>query len=149
MQTCIGKRKVVRTMKALVVRQPYASLIAGGWKTIETRTWKTDYRGPLAICAGKKLMIPSHPVWDIEFVRDWRDQNLMPMGCIVAVAMLVNIRSMRDTKVEERRACCPWIEGTYSWVLRDVIATELIPVRGRLGLFEIPEFKESPREMPW
>lgn len=39
-------------MKALTVRQPWASLIAAGVKTIETRSWSTRYRGPLAIHAG-------------------------------------------------------------------------------------------------
>lgn len=40
-------------MKALTIRQPWASLIAHGVKTIETRSWSTKYRGPLAIHAGK------------------------------------------------------------------------------------------------
>ncbi len=40
-------------MKALTIRQPWASLIAAGVKTIETRSWSTRYRGPLAIHAGK------------------------------------------------------------------------------------------------
>lgn len=39
-------------MKALTVRQPWASLIALGVKTVETRSWSTKYRGPLAIHAG-------------------------------------------------------------------------------------------------
>ena len=39
-------------MKALTIRQPWASLIAAGVKTIETRSWSTRYRGPLAIHAG-------------------------------------------------------------------------------------------------
>lgn len=38
-------------MKALTLRQPWASLVALGVKTIETRGWSTSYRGPLAIHA--------------------------------------------------------------------------------------------------
>lgn len=30
-------------MKALPVKQPWANMIATGEKTIETRTWPTDY----------------------------------------------------------------------------------------------------------
>lgn len=37
-------------IKALMVRQPYANWIVKGEKTIERRSWRTDYRGPLAIC---------------------------------------------------------------------------------------------------
>lgn len=39
-------------MKALTVRQPWASLIAAGVKTIETRSRRTSHRGPLVIHAG-------------------------------------------------------------------------------------------------
>lgn len=41
-------------MKALTLWQPWASLIALGVKTIETRGWSTNYRGPLAIHAAKR-----------------------------------------------------------------------------------------------
>jgi hypothetical protein len=41
-------------MKALTIIQPWASLIAIGAKRFETRSWKTNYRGQLAIHAGKK-----------------------------------------------------------------------------------------------
>lgn len=40
-------------MKAITLHQPWASLIALGVKTIETRAWSTNYRGPLAIHAAK------------------------------------------------------------------------------------------------
>ena len=40
-------------MKALTIYQPYAALIAAGGKRYETRSWKTSYRGPIAIHAGK------------------------------------------------------------------------------------------------
>jgi hypothetical protein len=32
-------------MKALSVWEPWASMIASGVKTIETRSWQTSYRG--------------------------------------------------------------------------------------------------------
>lgn len=34
-------------MKALTVRQPWATLLAIEAKAVETRSWKTDYRGPV------------------------------------------------------------------------------------------------------
>ena len=39
-------------MKALTIRQPWASLFALGIKQMETRSWDTKYRGPVAIHAG-------------------------------------------------------------------------------------------------
>ena len=41
-------------MKAITLYQPYASLIAVGVKRFETRSWATNYRGPIAIHAGMK-----------------------------------------------------------------------------------------------
>ena len=41
-------------MKALSLWQPWAGLVACGVKTVETRSWSTRYRGPLAIHAAKR-----------------------------------------------------------------------------------------------
>lgn len=38
-------------LKALSIKQPWASLIAHGIKDIENRTWKTNYRGRIFIHA--------------------------------------------------------------------------------------------------
>ena len=40
-------------MKAITIKQPFASLIAAGLKEYEFRTWKTKYRGEILIHAGK------------------------------------------------------------------------------------------------
>lgn len=42
-------------MKALTLTQPWATLVAIGAKKIETRSWYTSYRGPLAIHAAAGL----------------------------------------------------------------------------------------------
>lgn len=41
------------TMKALTLTQPWATLMAVGAKRVETRSWSTNYRGPLVIHAAK------------------------------------------------------------------------------------------------
>lgn len=42
-------------MKALTLQQPWATLLATGRKRIETRSWKTSYRGPIAIHAAARI----------------------------------------------------------------------------------------------
>ncbi len=42
-------------MRGLTLTQPWASLVALGAKTLETRSWKTNYRGLLAIHAAQGL----------------------------------------------------------------------------------------------
>lgn len=56
-------------MKALTLQQPWASFVARGVKTIESRSWNTKYRGPLAIHAGASWS----PHW-LEWMSpdDWR-----------------------------------------------------------------------------
>ena len=41
-------------MRAISLWQPWASLVVIGAKTWETRSWDTNYRGPLAIHAAKR-----------------------------------------------------------------------------------------------
>lgn len=42
-------------MKGITLWQPWASAIACGVKTHETRSWKTRFRGPIAIHAAKHV----------------------------------------------------------------------------------------------
>lgn len=105
-------------MKALSLRQPWASMIADGRKTIETRTWRTRYRGPLAIHAS------AHPYEDL------------PTGGIIAVALLYGCRPMEAA--DEDAACIALYEGAYAWLLANVQPVELIRCKGRLGLWTLP-----------
>lgn len=48
-------RNGTQTMKAITITEPWATLILIGEKTIETRSWQTSYRGPIAIHAAKGM----------------------------------------------------------------------------------------------
>lgn len=85
-------------MKALTLHQPWASLIAVGLKTVETRSWSTKHRGPIAIHAGKQQMageIPLRLWWDnhdvLEPQIDTADWETLPLGKVVALANLVDV----------------------------------------------------------
>lgn len=41
-------------MKAITIKQPWASLIVVGIKDVENRTWKTNFRGRVLIHASAK-----------------------------------------------------------------------------------------------
>ncbi len=56
-------------MKATTLWQPWAQLVALGVKTIETRSWRTSYRGPLAIHAGLRRPPMMH-LPETRFTRD-------------------------------------------------------------------------------
>jgi hypothetical protein len=103
-------------MKALSIKQPWANLLASGKKTIETRLWPTDYRGPLLIVSSKA-------------------PKIHPAGYALAVAQLVDCRPM--TESDELAACCASYPGAFSWVMRDVRKVKIFPVRGKLGLYDV------------
>lgn len=84
-------------MKAITIRQPWASLIATGDKLYETRTWATKYRGPIAIHAGKQMdndafMFLVSPLATIEHLKACgiKPDNLT-LGAVIAIADLVNV----------------------------------------------------------
>lgn len=87
-------------MKAITIHQPWASLIAVGAKKIETRSWATNYRGPIAIHAGKGILMPGRkelPVIAEALFRELSprmddvrgDFESLPCGAVIAIADLV------------------------------------------------------------
>lgn len=119
-------------MKALSLKQPYASFIAIGKKTIETRTWSTNYRGKLLIAASKSMD------------KNYSYPNFLsiglPFGKALAVVELVDCRPMK--KEDEESAMYPYRSGLYAWILSDIKKIEPFPVKGQLRLFEV-DYKDG------
>lgn len=51
---------MIQRVKAISICEPWATLIRLGHKKLETRSWKTSYRGPLLICAAKTIVPWEH-----------------------------------------------------------------------------------------
>lgn len=133
-------------MKALSMTQPWAQLVAIGAKQIETRSWGTSYRGPLAIQAAKGF--PEEAQWlcgeppfdrvllDGGFEGHW----VLPRGAIVAVAELTDclytnqkysIDALLRSAPPHERAFGDFSTDRYAWVFRNVQALkEPVPCRG-------------------
>lgn len=103
-------------MKALSIKEPWASMILSGKKVIETRTWKTNYRGPILLCASKS---PKSKISGMAF----------------AIAELTACMPM--VKDDERFACCDNYPNANSWFLENIKKIKPFPVKGQLGLFEV------------
>ena len=131
------------TIKALTLWQPWATLVAIGAKRIETRSWVTNYRGPLAIHAARTTV--GHEVCSREPFRStleaygyWPPLNAPHMS-IVAVCELVDILPTEDVRgvIENRElAFGDYGNGRYAWLLQAVkrIGTP-IRVKGAQGLW--------------
>ncbi len=107
-------------MKAISLHQPWASLIADGFKTIETRHWPTSYRGPLLICSTQNPKILSYP-----------------LGMALCIVEVVGCRPM--TSADENAASCAWYPGAYAWLLEDIYKIEPFPVRGSQGFYKVDD----------
>jgi hypothetical protein len=119
-------------MRTLTVRQPWASLIASGAKTIEIRSRRTNYRGPIVILAGKG----SDPQCDPDTV--------YPHGVTLCVVELIDCVPLAPEHQES--SCVPTDrfsaavkDGNFAWVLSEPIPVKPVAVRGQLGLVRLPQ----------
>ncbi len=131
-------------MKAITLWQPWASLVAIGAKTIETRSWSTPYRGELAIHAAKRNPLFSsldfHQLVRDVFKKFGIDYNV-PLGVIVATCELVDVfpvenfwPMLHDHPLEASFG--DWSEKRFGWQLSNIKMLEPpIPARGSQGFW--------------
>jgi hypothetical protein len=105
-------------VKALSIKQPYPHHIFHDGKDVENRDWPTKGRGWFIVHAGvsKSECAPS--------------QYDLPRGGVVGVARIVDCVTEMDSD---------WFFGRYGFVLRDAMPLPLIPCRGQLGFFALPD----------
>jgi hypothetical protein len=135
-------------MKALSIAQPWSWLIVNGIKDIENRDWTTSYRGFVLIHAGQKVdenffldQGLHYPTWNrlpcgvppgaSAYKRDYE------RGGIVGYAML------KDVVTVDHSPHSPWFRGPYGFVLTQRHPVPFIPLRGQLGLFDVPDEIEA------
>ena len=135
-------------MKAITLTQPWATLVAIGAKRIETRSWPTNYRGPIAIHAAKGLALVGglSGLQDLcatqPFRRVFQAHNLvpekLPLGMVIATAEVVDVVAtefLGDISPQER-AFGLYDPERYGWYLRNVQPLlQPVPAKGALGLW--------------
>ena len=124
-------------MKTITIKQPFATLIAKGYKQYEFRTWKTKYRGEILIHAGKGI--------DKKAMKRFEYLNIeYPSGCIIAKANLVDCIYITDEIGKELYEKNPLVykglinkenwDG-YGFKLEDVCEIDPVYVNGKLSLW--------------
>lgn len=119
-------------MKALSIRQPWASLIAMGIKDVENRTWKTNYRGEFLIHASKTFdrqgmiyLLNNEEIYGVST----STFSTMPRGGIIGKAEIVDC--VRDSNSLWAEDCC------FHFVIKNAVELQYSPRPGRLGFFEV------------
>lgn len=144
----------METIKCISLWQPYASLVAIGAKRIETRSWSTNYRGPILIQASKR--------WDDDIAADCRRAldvldryGFISGGRHADVAGITWVQTLGKVLCRARLGDCRLMStppantldaefgnfgpGRWGWMLESVEPVlPPVPVVGRQGLFEVP-----------
>lgn len=144
-----------RAIKAITLHQPWATLFVVGAKTVETRSWPTSYRGPIAIHAAK--ILPSYAFY--ASFREPLDSVLkdhgittpraildLPLGVVVAKGRLIMCREIDVVAFAAisptERACGDFTPGRFAWLIKDIEPVDppiLARGRQRLWKWTVPE----------
>lgn len=150
-------------MRAVTIRQPWASLIALGQKFVETRSTRIRYRGPLAIHASRALEDwqlgvmaeePFRTVLEraglIRVEPETKSINIthLPLGAVVALADLVGCAPVEELRLrllpkiarqvhpQHELAFGDYSPGRHGWLLDQVKPLpRAIACRGMQGLW--------------
>lgn len=126
-------------MKALSIRQPWASMIIQGYKPVENRSWKAKHRGPLLIHAAKKYdydgewWIKENFKYDPAMAKAIKDSQSLRGGIIGSVTMVDCVSSHPS----------PWYAGEWAFVFIDPKPIDFYPCPGKLSFFEAPIVNRS------
>lgn len=138
-------------MKVISLWQPWASLMAYGLKKNETRSWATEYRGPLAIHAAQKESIDQYAAWmtfksngllkslEMDGIYEFTD---LPRGGIIATLNLIDCIKIREDNLPEypELSFGDYRIGRYMWITENVQRfKKIIPMRGYQRIFEVPD----------
>lgn len=134
-------------MKAITIKQPWASLIVEGIKPIENRTWKTNFRGRVLVHAGAK-QLNSKDLFSIEKVNEIHPDLLddiengnLPTGVIIGsveiVDCVINHPSIWAEKSLHTDGENIFGKPINNWVLANPIKfPEPIPCKGKPSFWE-------------
>jgi hypothetical protein len=145
-------------MKAITMTQPWATLLAVGANRIETRSWPTNFRGPLAIHAA--LGFPPHaaalcrqsPYAEALAAAGYHSAADLPRGKIISVGVLEELlrcdqASAASVTRQSRAGQLPpgelafgdFSAGRFGFVMAAMRALPSpVPARGMLGLWTVP-----------
>jgi hypothetical protein len=125
-------------MKALSVKQPWAHLLVHGLKTIEVRSWSTNYRGRLTIHASRNVD---------ELAAQRTGLAGLPTGVILGSVELVSVEEFTPESwlllADEHLSVGCYNSPLYAWrVANPLPLADPIPFPGKMGLFDFDSAQE-------
>lgn len=126
-------------MKVISIKEPFATLITNGMKSIETRSWKTNYRGELFIHASGKQLAKEFLTND--YAIDLIKKMDMNYGNIICRCNLVDCIYMDESFLEYIKQnpreynVGEYKLGRYAWIIENIEPICPIPAKGKLNIW--------------
>jgi hypothetical protein len=128
-------------MKCLSICQPFAELIIQNKKTIELRTWNTNFLGEFLVHAPIKIRK--------EDYREMKMKEKLTTGAIIGKVELYDVKkyeSLKEIQVDKNKhfSTKNFQKKTFGFILKNSKPLRIpIPYKGQLGFFdvELPKIK--------
>lgn len=131
-------------MKAISIKQPWASLIAHGIKDIENRTWKCPQKH-----IGQRVLIHASNSKVVGWIMNCEqrvqilvhpsglagvDCNKLPRGAIIGSVVIADCVQNHPSVWAEK--------GCWNWILKDAVLFDkpIENVKGKLSFWEYPKY---------
>lgn len=126
---------------ALSIRQPWAWAIIHVGKDIENRTWDTKVRGTILVHASGGMTRREYD--DFVDVANFVNDVVPPLKRFTFPALPDLQRGGIIGTVEivdcVKDSTSPWFFGPFGFVLKNPKPMPFVPLKGKLGFFEVPE----------
>lgn len=123
-------------MKAITIKQPFASLIIEGYKEYEFRTWRTKFRGDILIHAGKGVDKKAMEKYK-HLVSD------CPSGCMLGIVKITDCIKIDDEAREMLKDNIVYdnVVNNKDWdgfgfKIESIRKVENTPANGKLSLWD-------------
>lgn len=131
-------------MKVISLKEPFATLIKEKKKLVETRSWKTNYRGPLYIHASLTRSTLNEN--NKDFILLTKNLSYQP-GYIICKCNLKDCIYMTEEYIEDMKKnhyqefiCGDYKVGRYAWILDNIeVLDNPIPAKGKLNIWNFFE----------
>jgi|TARA_Y100000294_G_C8548975_1_gene334448 hypothetical protein len=116
----------------LSVKQPFASLIVLGKKSIECRVWKTNFRGKIFIHSSKGES--KEKLFNVN--KNLLNKKIFSLkGFILGSVEIIDCKKIH--KESSKQAKFKINKKYWGWILKNHKRIKPIPYKGKLGIFKV------------